>query len=149
MVRHRRLISLVLLILSMAAFVICMPMDSFCVSGTCSGWPSWSVLLLGWLETFDILHVGPFVALCWYANVYLFLSWAAVSMRSRLALVFSALAVALSVSFLLGRDVVSNEGGVALPITGVAAGYWLWVASASLSVLSSLSGEHGRAVRSA
>jgi len=139
----------VLILLSMAAYGICMPMDSFCVSGRCGDWPSWSVLLLGWLETLSIRDVGPFVAVSWYANGLLFLSWAGFWMQNRRwSAICGAGAAAASLSFLLGKNVVSNEGGVAAPITGVAAGYWLWVGSALLALLSGLYRGHREAALS-
>jgi hypothetical protein len=107
-------------------------------------------LLLGWLEGFSIRDVGPFVAVSWYANVLLFCAWVGLwTGRRRWSAIFSVGAAALSLSFLLGKNVVSNEGFVALPITGVAAGYWLWVSSAFLALLGTLYKGRGEAARTA
>jgi len=37
------------LLLSVALFAACLPFDTFCVSGECSGWPGYGVLLFGFL----------------------------------------------------------------------------------------------------
>jgi hypothetical protein len=123
-----------LILLSAALFASCLPLEAFCVSGSCSNWPGYGILLFGLLP----LWATP-ANMTWLANPMLFGAWVAVLLgakKSSLCLSFSALAV--SAAFLFMKTVVTNEAGIASPITGLRLGYWLWLASMAAAVAAAL-----------
>ena len=123
-----------LLFLSMACYVACLWPDSFCVASSCSDWPGVGILLTGWIM------IGASAAnATWLANPLLFCAWIALLLGLRLwSLVIGLPALAVAASFMLADTVVTNEGGVANPITGLRIGYWLWLGSMALSCVASL-----------
>lgn len=120
-----------LLWVSIALYVASLSQETFCASGNCSGWPGYGILLFG------ILGIGGSLAnVTWIANPILFLSWLFIWQRDRrLSLAFSGAALIVAAAFMLMPNVVNNEGGVAVPITGLRLGYWLWLASMVVAVL--------------
>ena len=90
--------------------------------------------MFGWLA------LGGSVAnLAWLANPALFLAWIATRAGlTMIALPCSVAALMLAASFPTMKTVVTNEGGVPLPITGMRVGYWLRLASMSVSVTASI-----------
>jgi hypothetical protein len=87
------------------------------------------ILLFGWLQTFYILSVGPFVALTWWANVTIPIVWVLIIMRrykGAVKVAFSGLA--LSLIYLVGNRVATDESGGWHPIHYGSA-YWIWVSS--------------------
>jgi hypothetical protein len=120
-----------LLRLSIAAFVVCLPMTAFCLSGGC--FSSWLVLVFGWVT------MGTHSShLIWLANPILMVSWLAIatSLRYRTtgdrvpALVMSGLALVVAACFLLPVGVrPPSDAGVPFGVSHRAAGYWLWLAS--------------------
>lgn len=115
----------VALLLSVILFAASLTQDAFCVSGICSDWPGWSVLLFGALG-----HTS------WFANPLLGASWIAALFARRLpALVLSLVALGLAGSFIFEPSVITNEAGMANPVTGLREGYWLWLASMGAGVL--------------
>ena len=126
-------LSRIFLLLSLALYVACLPFDTFCVPTGCDNWPSWATLLFGWLMT-DAGSANS----TWFANPLLFVGWLGMLKPFRrynpgkiIAALAGYAALALTVSFYFAETVVSNEGGIAQPITGYGLGYWLWVASAA------------------
>ncbi len=115
----------VALMLSVILFAASLTQDAFCVSGICSDWPGWSILLFGALG-----HTS------WFANPLLGASWIAALLARRLpAMILSVGALALGASFLFETSVITNEAGMANPVTGLREGYWLWLASMAFSVI--------------
>jgi hypothetical protein len=114
-----------MLVLSIALYVTCLTQDAFCVKGRCSDWPAWSILIVGPMG----FSSSP-ANLTWFANPFLFASWICVWQGEK-AVAFRVALVALmfAASFMLMSTVVTNEGGASFPITGLRAGYWLWLAS--------------------
>ena len=109
----------VALMLSVILFAASLTQDAFCVSGICSDWPGWSILLFGALG-----HTS------WFANPLLGASWIATSFSRRVpALILGVAALALAGSFLFETSVITNEAGMANPVTGLREGYALWLAS--------------------
>ena len=51
------------------------------------------------------------------------------------ALILSLAALALAGSFMFETTVITNEAGMANPITGLREGYWLWLASMGFGVV--------------
>ncbi|KAF0103926.1 MAG: putative lipoprotein [Rhodospirillaceae bacterium] len=110
--------------LSVILFAASLRQDAFCVSGICSDWQGWSILLFGALG-----HTS------WFANPLLLASWiAALFARRRPALVLSLAALGLAGSFMFETSVITNEAGMANPVTGLREGYWLWLASMGAGV---------------
>jgi hypothetical protein len=138
-----RKVSRPLLLASVGLYLVSLTLNAFCAvtSGTerCDDSLGVAVLAMGWLETIAIGEVGPFVALPWYANPCLFAAWLFVHGQGRkIALAFASLGTLLGLSFLLGHSVQISEGGGASPITGYRAGYWVWLGSLVLGLLSAL-----------
>ena len=115
----------VALMLSVILFAASLTQDAFCVSGICSDWPGWSILLFGALG-----HTS------WFANPLLLASWIAALFARRLpALILSLAALGLAGSFMFETSVITNEAGMSNPVTGLREGYWLWLASMSGAVI--------------
>ncbi len=115
----------VALVLSVILFAASLRQDAFCVSGICSDWQGWSILLFGALS-----HTS------WFANPLLGVSWIATLLARRIpALILSLAALALAGSFMFETSVITNEAGMANPITGLREGYWLWLASMGFGVV--------------
>jgi hypothetical protein len=125
-----------LLLLSIAAYAVCLPLTAFCPSARADGcFPSFLVLAIGWL---GVLTFHP-PNLIWLANPALVIAWVliAISVRSpqpmrRSALTSSGLALLLAAWFLLPVTVMGMGDGSGLyaePVGSRGAGYWLWLAS--------------------
>lgn len=115
----------VALMLSVILFAASLTQDAFCVSGICSDWPGWSILLFGALG-----HTS------WFANPLLGASWIAALFARRIpALILALAALLLAGSFMLETSVITNEAGMANPVTGLREGYWLWLASMVFAVI--------------
>ena len=115
----------VALVLSVILFAASLRQDAFCVSGICSDWQGWSILLFGALG-----HTS------WFANPLLGVSWIATLFARRIpALILSLAALALAGSFMFETSVITNEAGMANPVTGLREGYWLWLASMGFGVV--------------
>ena len=113
------------LMLSVILFAASLTQEAFCVSGICSDWPGWSILLFGALG-----HAS------WFANPLLGFSWLATLFSRRLpALILALAALALAGSVLFETAVVINEAGMSNPVTGLREGYWLWLASMAMASL--------------
>ncbi|TAJ85022.1 MAG: hypothetical protein EPO41_28335 [Reyranella sp.] len=115
----------VALVLSVILFAASLTQDAFCVSGICSDWPGWSILLFGALG-----HTS------WFANPLLAASWIAALFSRRVpALILAFAALGLAGSFMFETNVITNEAGMANPVTGLREGYWLWLASMGFGVV--------------
>jgi hypothetical protein len=67
--------------------------------------------------------------LTWLANPALWYSWVQITRKPNHSLLASMLATIISLSFLLCKDMIVNEGGTTSTITDVRIGYWLWLSS--------------------
>ena len=115
----------VAVMLSVILFAASLMQDAFCVSGICSDWQGWSILLFGALG-----HTS------WFANPLLGVSWIATLSARRLpALILALAALALAGSFMFETSVITNEAGMSNPITGLREGYFLWLASMAMGAL--------------
>jgi hypothetical protein len=124
------------LLVSVGIFVLAMPMNSFCVHDNCDFWPSYSVLMFGWL---GVLGAPNSSDITWLANPLIFAAWLFIFLAKRwLAIATSALAVILGASFLWAKTVLMSEGGNFYQISGYATGYWLWLASMALACLAAV-----------
>ena len=137
---NRKPITRILSLASLILFFLSLTQNCICISADCGRYPGWSLLLLGWLEILGIGDVGPFVILSWYANPVLLLTWIFLRTRKRrTALVLACLALALALSFLLSKQILASESGIAEPITGYGIGYWLWLGSTLSALLAAAS----------
>lgn len=125
----------VLLALSAVVYLVSLTCpEAFCVSGNCTNWPGYGVLLLGWTMLGQTLANDT-----WFANLLLFVGWALILLGRRLPAVLpSAGALGLAATFLLAQDVVTNEAGIKFAITGVRLGYWLWLASMAVALVAAM-----------
>jgi len=129
---HYRGLSLSLLAFAIVVYVAALLQDeAFCVAGRCADWPGYAILLFGMLAVGD--EPGN---MAWFANPLAFVAWLATLFGRRLpAIVLSVAALALAASFLFAKTVVSNEAGIANPVTGLRPGYWLWLSSLAIACL--------------
>lgn len=129
---HYRGLSLSLLAFATVVYVAALAQDEvFCVAGKCDDWPGYAVLLFG------ILAVGDDPgSMAWFANPLAFVAWITILIGRRIpAVVLSIAALAFAAAFMLARTIVTNEGGIANPVTGLRLGYWLWLASLVITCL--------------
>jgi hypothetical protein len=111
-------------ILSIGIFVCALTQKCYCTSSSCGQ----SILAL-FLGTIGIAFGGA--ALTWFANPLLIASWL-ITKKPKASLICSLFALMLSLSFLLFKNVVSDEGGNYSSIVSYQLGYWLWVTSSSM-----------------
>ena len=113
-----------LLFLSMALYLACLPMDAICLE-SCSDWPGYGVLMIGALGvTISLSNVA------WLANPALFLSWYFIWRRKRVwAQMLAGIALVLAAAFMLMDTIVAGTSGMPSKVTGLALGYWFWLAS--------------------
>jgi hypothetical protein len=138
-----RALSRAFLLASVGVYLVSLTLNAYCLvtGGTerCDDSRGIALLALGWLETIAIGDVGPFVVLAWYANPCLVAAWLFVLASGRkIAVAFGALGSLLALSFLLGHAVQVSEGGGPSPITAYLAGYWVWLGSLVLALISAL-----------
>lgn len=124
----------ILLFLSIITFLSCLPFEAICIEGDCAAWPSWSILLFGWLNI-----TSSFSNIIWIANPLVICSWIAIiKLRKNISIALSLSAILIALSFLFFEQVSTNEGGVSSEITGIKIGYLLWLLSLFFSLLTSL-----------
>lgn len=121
---ERRLIN-AFLFLSLLAFVVCLPLPAFTMTGngyTYSN-PSYEKLISGWL--------GPVIGVWeWYANPTLLFSWLLLRKKYFAFGAISATASLLVASaFLFRHTMIINEAGHSGTIVSKDIGYWLWILS--------------------
>jgi len=139
---ERRRLCRGLLAASVILYLASLTQDGFCLlTGGSERRDNYGIFVvgLGWIETLFIGDVGPFVALSWFANPCLIFAWPfLLGSGRRVAMVLAGLATGLSLAFLAGRAVQISEGGGPSPITSYGAGYWLWLASTVVALVSAL-----------
>ncbi|WP_426061941.1 hypothetical protein [Hymenobacter sp. B1770] len=125
----------IIIVSSMALFAISLTQYAYCTeadqNGECT--QAVSVLLVGWLGI-----VGGGVALTWFANPFLLLSWMLALNFTKFAVLTSGFALLLMLSFLAFREVMVNEAGGYSKIAETCSGYWLWIASALVMLVGNL-----------
>lgn len=131
-----------LLAASILLFLAAMPLESFCTPTSCSEWPSYSLLFLGWLE----LYIFPRAGYVWLANPALLLAWWYIFKGRKIAAAaLSLTALVLAASFLAVSKVMVAELEPPAPLRGYGLGYWLWLASAGTAFLGALLTRAGQA----
>ena len=119
---------------SVLLFVASLTQDAYYLAGdNPESWSaSWVLLLMGWMGVF-------YGVITWLANPLLVLSWI-LCLRGELraAVIVSAAAVLLALSFLLHSTIVTSEAPTYEAVAGYGAGYWLWLASMLIMAAGSL-----------
>jgi hypothetical protein len=126
-----RLYSRLLLAGSVILFVASLTQFAFYVD-TPDAWGdrAFFLLLIGWLGIFS----GE---LSWFANPLLAASWVAAFVGEKSVAIVSAIAaLILATTFLLRDTLIASEAPTYAKITGYGLGYWLWLLSIGLSMLS-------------
>ena len=140
---------LVIVFLAASAFmyVMCLPHQVVCTGGGCSGgWSGFFVAAFGWLEIIGIGRASLLVVLSWYANPAVWTAWGLLFGRLYIGAAAAALiALILALGYRTGTHILVSESGGADAISGVGAGYWLWVASMGLAFTGALVGLAQRA----
>lgn len=114
--------------LSVTLFVISLTQDGF-YTGAHNPWPGWNILLTGWLELM-------YLKVNWFANPVLLLAYFFMLIKQYgLAAIASLTSVIFAASFLARKTIVMDTIS---HITGYGIGYWLWLASFIIMLLSSL-----------
>jgi len=104
--------------------------------------PGWYLLLISLIGVF----YGIFE---WLANPVLLAAWVfSLAGKNKIALLLGIVASALMVAFLFRHTIVASEAPTHAKIIGYGAGYWLWLTSAGLVIVSGATGlvkqRHGR-----
>jgi hypothetical protein len=123
---------------SVLLFVTSLTQDGFYIDrpNNPRAWaPCIGLLLVGWIAVFNGV-------LAWLANPVLAATWFLMSFRSTrgIALGCAVVALGLSLSFLLHREIMTSEAGHYSKITGYGLGYWLWIASIIVALIGCIFG---------
>ncbi|UOE50229.1 hypothetical protein MTO98_03980 [Mucilaginibacter sp. SMC90] len=121
----------VILNLSILVFAISLTQECYCTSDSCG-------------NSAMALIVGP-LGLCfggagfsWLANPFLFIAWFSFRKKPLNAVITSVISVALMLSFLFFKQIISDEAGNYSAIVGYKLGYWLWVLSGGIMLVGSI-----------
>lgn len=124
-----------LLFAAILLFLAAMPMDAFCTPASCSEWPAYALLFMGWLD----LYAFPRAGYVWLANPALLTAWWCMRTdRKAVAFSLALTALVLAASFLWVPEVLVEEQRPPQPVVGMALGYWLWLASCAVTFVGAL-----------
>lgn len=90
-----------------------------------------AAFLFGWMNVSKSFIV-------WCANPFFILTIILLFVRRIAAVVTASVAFALAVSFQFFDEVLINEGGTVAKITSFSIGYWLWLTSIGLLLLTAI-----------
>jgi hypothetical protein len=122
----------IITILSIIVFAASLTQNSYYIAGANpKAWsPAFYSLLLGSIGLFD----GIFE---WLANPALAAAWVfSLAGKNKIALLLGSLASALMLAFLFRQTIIASEAPTYAKIIGYGAGYWLWVISGALVMVS-------------
>ncbi len=119
------------LFISIGLFIISLTQPCYCTTKSCGD--SIAALLSG---SIGFIYGGA--ALTWLANPILIISWCFVNRNPKLSLVTSVAAFLIALSFVLFDEIISDEAGHYSRIIGYRLGYWLWVYSSLIMVISNV-----------
>ena len=124
------------MLISVIVFVASLTLKGFSTAGEEPG--SWSPGLY-------LLMIGPIGLLAgifeWFANPFLLAAWIFSWFgKQKIALPLALIATGLIVAFLFRQTMIVSEAPTYAKITGYAAGYWLWLASAIIATVATLVG---------
>jgi len=126
----------IIVLLSVIVFVASLTQKGFSTAGEDSG---------DWSPGLYLLLIGPLGILAgifeWFANPLLLAAWVfSFFGKDKIALPLGIAATALIAAFLFRQTIIVSEAPTYAKITGYAAGYWLWFASAILATLGAAAG---------
>jgi hypothetical protein len=102
--------------------------------------PGWYLLLIGLIGVF----AGYFE---WLANPLLLAAWVfSFAGKNKIVLLLGVLASVFMVGFLFRHSMIASEAPTYEKIVGYGAGYWLWLASGGLMIVSGAAGLVKRSV---
>jgi hypothetical protein len=121
-----RRLKIIVLSIGILTFVMSLTQPAFYTSATNpAGWAnSLGLLVFGWSGT---MCGGAGIA--WLANPLIFTSWFYLSRKIKVSVITGILAAVFAVSFLLFKNIITDEAGNYSIITDRKAGYWLWLTS--------------------
>jgi hypothetical protein len=98
-----------------------------------------------WSPAFYLLLLGPIGLFAgifeWLANPVLLAAWVfSFAGKNKIALLLGIGASALVLAFLFRHTIIANEAGHYAQIIGYGPGYWLWLTSALLVIVSGATG---------
>ena len=132
MIRVPKIITLV----SVIVFAASLTQNGYYIAGeNPKAWsPAFYSLLLG--------PIGLFAGIFeWLANPVLLAAWVfSFAGRNKIALLLGIGASALMLAFLFRHTIMASEAPTYAKITGYGAGYWLWLTSAGLVIVSGATG---------
>ena len=115
---------------SIGLLMVSLTQKSFCTQSGCDDYSIFT-FLFGGLGFF----LSP-AGLTWLANPLVIAAW--VNNKLQRSLIYSLLALLLSVSFLFFNKVVIDEAGLYSKIIGYKLGYWLWLASMAVMAVGNI-----------
>ena len=125
--------------LSILVFAISLTQECYCTSDSCG-------------NSAMALIVGP-LGLCfggagfsWLANPLLCIAWFSFRKKSLNTVITSMISLALMLSFLFFKQIISDEEGNYSTIVGYQLGYWLWLLSGGIMFIGSISIFYGSRV---
>lgn len=121
--------------LSLLSFLVALYSPTYCTDAKCSDIGSGLVdFLFGWLGA--LFYGGIYVV--WFANPFYITAIFTNKKAPIVALVFSILGLFASLTFINGGEVMLNEAGHTAHITKLQIGYWFWMSSMGLMLISSV-----------
>lgn len=127
-------ISKYLRIISMILFGLALFLPTHCTNVQCSGFGGgFEALVMGWMLA--LFQFGGAVA--WLANPFYFVALFTVRKDPEVALGFSIAAILIARSFLDGGELLLNEAGHTAYITEIGIGYWFWLGSMVILLVTS------------
>lgn len=134
-----KFVAVVALLLSFVAFALSMQMNAFCTGNVCNQL-GWSLLAFGWLNL-----AQDSASFSWLANPALAATWFLIATclifrptppLARAANLASCATLLVGASFLILRKVQVPFSGSIVAVTSYDTGYWFWLASMLLAVIS-------------
>lgn len=113
------------------AFAISLTQECYCTTASCGN--SAMALIVGPLG----LCFGG-VGFSWLANPFLFIAWFSFRKKPLNAIITSVIALALMLLFLFFKQIISDEAGNYSAIVSYKLGYWLWLLSGGIILVSSI-----------
>jgi hypothetical protein len=126
----------IITLLSIIVFAASLTQNGYYISGeNPKAWsPAFYSLVLG--------PIGLFAGIFeWLANPVLLAAWVfSLAGKNKIALLLGSLASALKLAFLFRQTIIASEAPTYAKIIGHGAGYWLWVTSGMLVIVSATIG---------
>lgn len=124
--------------LSLLSFILCLIFPAFYTNENREPNYGIGLLLWGWLGPVDN-HFS------WYANIFYTLSL--IFFKRKISPLFLAIAITLTLSFLIKNKIAVDIGGVKSEITAYGAGYFFWVTSSAMLLLAKIFYDHPQPIK--